>query len=58
MKLLQALLALLFPVIGVLAIIGWFLNLFAIWGLPVNGELVLRVIGILVFPLGCILGWL
>jgi len=47
-----------------LTIIGWVINIFATIGLLINettivitGKLILRVIGILVVPLGSIMGW-
>lgn len=38
--------------------IGYVLNLSAIWGLPMGGQLLLRIIGIFLFPVGMVLGWL
>lgn len=39
---------------------GWILNIFAICepGFEWTGFMVVRCIGVLMFPLGCVLGWL
>lgn len=44
-------------------VIGWFLNIYAIIygvneGLPMTGSLILRIVGIVVWPVGGVLGWL
>jgi len=44
--------------IWILAIIGWFLNIFAVADAhTVNGMVIIRAVGIFVAPLGAILGW-
>jgi hypothetical protein len=51
----------LFLIIFALAVYGWCLNIATIWNgsfTPLTGEMVLRVIGIFVGPLGAILGYL
>jgi hypothetical protein len=45
-------------VLGLLGVIGWFLNLVAIWGLPMGGEVILRLIAMMLFPIGMVVGWL
>jgi hypothetical protein len=45
----------------VLGIIGWIMNIMTIWNtydLPLTGKFVLRIIGIFVFPIGGILGYI
>lgn len=40
---------------------GWVMNVAKIfWSMqePLTGEFALRVIGAIVFPIGCVLGWL
>lgn len=39
---------------------GWILNIFAICepGFEWTGFMVIRCIGVLMFPLGCVLGWI
>ena len=42
-------------------IAGWIMNIMTIWNtydLPLTGKLVLRVIGVFVFPIGGVLGYL
>ena len=44
-----------------LAIVGWVLNVVAlivVWGDPLTALAVLRIVGIFVVPLGCVLGLL
>ena len=44
----------------VAAFIGWFMNIFAIFGMIDGGftaMFVARLVGIFVFPFGAILGW-
>ena len=41
--------------------IGWILNIFAIFHADfsvITGALALRIIGVFVAPIGCIMGWL
>lgn len=52
---------LLYLVVVILALIGWAMNIGTVVGTsfsPLTGEAVVRVIGILVFPVGAIMGWL
>lgn len=45
----------------VLGIIGWIMNIMTIWNtydLPLTGKFVLRIIGVFVFPIGGVLGYL
>lgn len=42
-------------------IAGWIMNIMTIWNtydLPLTGKFVLRVIGVFVFPIGGVLGYL
>ncbi len=42
-------------------IAGWIMNIMTIWNtydLPLTGKFVLRIIGIFVFPIGGVLGYL
>lgn len=46
--------------VAIFLIIGWIMNIFDLLGAsfdPLTGEVVVRLIGIFVFPLGGILGW-
>ena len=50
----------LFLVLVILAFWGWIQNMVMVWNgsfTPLTGEMVLRVIGIFVGPLGAILGY-
>ncbi len=39
-------------------IIGWVLNLKAVWASSVlDGETIVRAIAIILWPIGCIIGW-
>ncbi len=51
----KSLYALLVAVYGV-AIIGWVMNLLAVFGSHGN-ELIIRIIGIFVAPAGAVMGW-
>lgn len=45
-------------VLVVLAVIGWVLNILALASAgAVDGEVILRAIGIFVFPIGVVMGW-
>ena len=49
-----------YAIIAVLAIIGWVMNIVAIFGLDfshVSAEMVIRIIGIFVAPIGAVYGW-
>lgn len=54
--------ALLVVALWIAGAIGWFMNLFAVVGMamdgyPMGSEFVLRIIGTVVFPVGGLLGW-
>ena len=40
------------------AIVGWVFNFMALYNGPINGMFVARVVGVFVFPIGSILGYL
>lgn len=46
--------------LAIFTLIGWFMNLFAIFG-SINDEIttlmILRIVGLIVVPLGVLLGW-
>lgn len=44
-----------------LCVFGWVMNIMTIWntfGLPLTAKFVLRVVGVFVFPIGGVLGYL
>ena len=46
--------------IGLVAVIGWVMNIIKIVGMvggEITAELVIRGIGVFFFPLGCVMGW-
>lgn len=47
-------------VLNVLAAVGWILNIISLMSmelLPITGFVVLKIIGIFLFPIGAIVGW-
>ena len=44
--------------IWIAAVVGWFMNCYQLYAYVYhNGEFALKVIGVVVFPLGAIMGW-
>lgn len=46
--------------IFVLSLYGWLMNLIILWNMPLDpltGQLIVRIIGIFVAPLGAVLGY-
>jgi hypothetical protein len=39
-------------------VVGWFLNLFKLWDVTTIGEAAVRVLGVIIPPLGAIVGYL
>jgi hypothetical protein len=51
---------LVFLFIMALGAVGWIKNLFALLGSnfdPITGEVMLRVIGVFISPIGAVMGW-
>ena len=48
-----------FIALWILVIVGWVMNIVALWGAsfdPLTGPVILRIVGIFVAPLGAVLG--
>lgn len=44
--------------LGIAALIGWILNIVTLVGMEaMNGEFVVRIIGIFIAPVGAVAGW-
>lgn len=57
----QIIIALGFIGIWIAAIVGWILNIVALYHMPFNpitGELAVRVIGVFLGPLGAVMGYI
>jgi hypothetical protein len=51
--------AIIFITIWVIAVIGWGLNIYKLWGIEsLDVKAILRIVGIFVGPLGSILGFI
>ena len=45
-------------VVGILGVVGWVQNIVTLFSLKeINGEAVLRTIGVFMAPVGAVLGW-
>lgn len=50
-----------FGIILILGMIGWIMNIITIFSTmanPISGVFIVRIVGIIVAPLGAIMGWL
>lgn len=50
---------LLFVIVGFFGVVGWFLNIYKLFGMtitPITMELIIRVIGLFT-PVGCVIGY-
>lgn len=51
---------LLFVIVSIFGVIGWFLNVYKLFGMtltPITLELIIRIIGVF-SPVGCVVGYL
>lgn len=56
-----ATLGIIYIALGFAAILGWVMNLIAVFGADlsaVSGEEVLRIVGIVLSPIGAFMGWM
>ena len=55
------LLSVFFGIILILGMIGWIMNIITIFSTmanPISGVFIIRIVGIIVAPIGAIMGWL
>ncbi len=60
MKTLPMVAIIIFLIVGILATIGWIMNIISICHMTIDhvtGELIVRIIGIFFGPIGAIAGW-